>query len=161
MSFGAELEAIRASAMGMSQSNHVDQSSCEPMRHVSNPSDVSFVACDVRRSWCIPCALLSALPPSVFTTCRSQVGGVECGENLAWGSPTYPGPTATRDWYKEIDFTSPYGTADSMSDSTPAGKDIGHYTQAGRTGRCVVLKRGSSRPWLRKEAVVIVAHGCV
>lgn len=63
------------------------------------------------------------------TIAQRTVGGVECGENLAWGSPTYPGPTATRDWYKEIDFTSPYGTADSMSDSTPAGKDIGHYTQ--------------------------------
>jgi len=53
----------------------------------------------------------------------------QCGENLAWGFPSLSGHVASKDWYAEIQYTSPYGTADSMSDSTPSGKAIGHYTQ--------------------------------
>jgi len=55
--------------------------------------------------------------------------GVQCGENIAWGYPTYSGTASTVAWYSEIEFTQPYGTADSMSDSVPANEVIGHYTQ--------------------------------
>jgi len=55
--------------------------------------------------------------------------GTACGENLAWGYPRLHPRTAARDWYQEIQFTSPYGQATGMDDSTPVGKPIGHYTQ--------------------------------
>lgn len=57
------------------------------------------------------------------------VNGERCGENLAWEYPTRSGKASTVSWYSEIEFTDPYGTADSMSDSKPAGEAIGHYTQ--------------------------------
>jgi len=49
-----------------------------------------------------------------------------CGENLAWGHTK--GDEAVEAWYEEIKYTSPYGTAQSFTDSSPAGEVIGHYT---------------------------------
>jgi len=57
------------------------------------------------------------------------INGVQAGENLAWGSPSQSGEQATRNWYSEIQFTDPYGTADSFQDTTVPGEAIGHYTQ--------------------------------
>mmetsp|Transcript_60288 Transcript_60288/g.108557 ORF Transcript_60288/g.108557 Transcript_60288/m.108557 type:complete len:393 (+) Transcript_60288:59-1237(+) len=59
------------------------------------------------------------------------VKGEQCGENLAWGSPSMTGARSTRAWYSEIEYTNPsaYGTAATMTDSYPSGNAIGHYTQ--------------------------------
>mmetsp|Transcript_15496 Transcript_15496/g.44526 ORF Transcript_15496/g.44526 Transcript_15496/m.44526 type:complete len:405 (-) Transcript_15496:177-1391(-) len=57
------------------------------------------------------------------------VNGELCGENLAWGYPSRSGKDSTMAWYSEIEFTDPYGTADSMDDTTKPREAIGHYTQ--------------------------------
>jgi len=57
------------------------------------------------------------------------INGTQCGENLAFGSPTMTGWKATSGWYKEIEFTKPYGTAENSHDTTVRGQMIGHYTQ--------------------------------
>lgn len=58
-----------------------------------------------------------------------MLSGEQFGENLAWGSPTWTGAKSTVSWYSEIQYTSPYGTADSFTDTTVPGQAIGHYTQ--------------------------------
>jgi len=57
------------------------------------------------------------------------VNGQQSGENLAWDSRAGRHIDSTRRWYKEIEFTQPYGTADSFTDSTDSSEAIGHYTQ--------------------------------
>jgi uncharacterized protein YkwD len=56
------------------------------------------------------------------------VNGEKVGENLAFGSPTRTGTHSTISWYSEIQYTSPYGLADSTSDSVDPDETVGHYT---------------------------------
>ncbi|CAD7968178.1 unnamed protein product [Amoebophrya sp. A25] len=58
---------------------------------------------------------------------RTLGDGTRLGENLAIGS-SMTGAKATKAWYDEIRYTEPYGTADSMTDTTDASQAIGHYT---------------------------------
>eukprot|EP00929_Paragymnodinium_shiwhaense_P020584 TRINITY_DN13676_c0_g1_i2.p1 TRINITY_DN13676_c0_g1~~TRINITY_DN13676_c0_g1_i2.p1 ORF type:complete len:331 (-),score=30.44 TRINITY_DN13676_c0_g1_i2:313-1305(-) len=63
------------------------------------------------------------------TNAARVINSEQCGENLAWGYPTRDGISSTVAWYSEIQYTEPYGTADSMTDAVPANEAIGHYTQ--------------------------------
>merc|ERR1719413_37434 len=56
------------------------------------------------------------------------VDSVALGENMAFGV-VQTGAGSTKQWYQEIQYTSPYGTAASADDSTSAGHVITHYTQ--------------------------------
>ena len=51
------------------------------------------------------------------------INGEQCGENLAWASPSCSAEKAVKMWYDEIKYTKPYGEVKSFSGQT------GHYTQ--------------------------------
>jgi len=58
---------------------------------------------------------------------QRKVNGVQSGENIGMGS-SLTGLEVTKLWYAEVQYTDPYGTADSMDDSTDSSEEIGHYT---------------------------------
>jgi len=67
------------------------------------------------------------------TNAFRTVDGVQWGENLAAGGAyKNNGAEAVQDWYKEIKYTSPWGTCDSDTDhsgDTSQYQMILHYTQ--------------------------------
>jgi hypothetical protein len=59
------------------------------------------------------------------------VNGEQCGENIAWGMPTYSGVQSTDAWYNEITETGSEGdTGYGLVGGSPASpRGTGHYTQ--------------------------------
>jgi hypothetical protein len=102
------------------------------------------------------------------------VNGKDVGENIGWGT-SRTGPETVIAWYSEIQYKSPYGLAESSSDSVVEGETVGHYTAVvwksttrlgcgkgratinGNEGDYWVCEYGNSRGntnWLFKETVL-------
>merc|ERR1711959_529108 len=56
------------------------------------------------------------------------VNGAYVGEN-AGSCTSCNGVDRVISWYSEVEYTSPYGKAQSISDSSVEGETVGHYTQ--------------------------------
>jgi len=70
------------------------------------------------------------VPPTAghSSTESRTLNGVYHGEN-AGSCTSCVGVDRVISWYSEIERTSPYGLAQSSTDSTVEGKSVGHYTQ--------------------------------